>query len=72
MESQSSRSETRSEADCRVWTITGYPDSCLDFAFVTGAAGAWQASSHVIVRNGDYPDDEKTSDHRPVELVVEL
>jgi hypothetical protein len=55
-----------------VWTITGYPDSCLDFAFVTGAAGAWQASSHVIVRNGDYPDDEKTSDHRPVELVVEL
>jgi len=24
----------------------------------------------VIVRDGDVPDDETTSDHRPVELVV--
>ena len=47
-----------------------YPDNCLDFAFIAGAARAWQCSSRVIVRDGDFPDDEATSDHRPVELVV--
>ena len=47
-----------------------YPDSCLDFAFVAGVARAWQSTSRVIVRVEDFPDDETTSDHRPVELVV--
>ncbi len=30
------------------------------------------AKSRVIVREGDFPDDETTSDHRPVELRVPL
>lgn len=48
-----------------------YPDSCLDFVFVGGKAKAWIAWANVIVRPDDFPDDETTSDHRPVELIVE-
>lgn len=47
-----------------------YPDSMLDFAFVAGAAKEWSAETAVVVRPGDFPDDERTSDHRPI--VVEL
>ena len=47
-----------------------YPGSILDFGFVAGAAKDWPATSRVIVRPGDFPDDATTSDHRPVELIV--
>ena len=47
-----------------------YPGSLLDFAFVSGPAKAWQATCKVIVRPGDFPDDETTSDHRPFELLI--
>ena len=47
-----------------------YPGSMLDFAFVSGSAKAWTTSCKVIVRKGDFPDDETTSDHRPYELIV--
>jgi endonuclease/exonuclease/phosphatase family metal-dependent hydrolase len=47
-----------------------FPDSMLDFNFVAGAAKEWYAERRVIVREGDFPDDEKTSDHRPVELIL--
>jgi hypothetical protein len=50
--------------------VDDYPHSCLDFTFVVGKAKLWQSRSRVIVREGDFPDDEKTSDHRPVELVT--
>lgn len=50
--------------------VDDYPDSCLDFMFVAGKAKEWQPESRVIVRDGDFPDDETTSDHRPVELVA--
>lgn len=50
--------------------IDNYIDSLLDFSFVAGAAKTWKASSRVIVRENDFPDDEKTSDHRPVELTL--
>ena len=49
-----------------------YPDSILDFIFVAGPAQQWQAKSWVVVRPGDFPDSEETSDHRPVAAVVEL
>jgi hypothetical protein len=39
-------------------------------AFVAGTAKDCNAPSRVIVRKGDFPDDERTADHRPVELVV--
>ena len=45
-----------------------YPGSMLDFAFVTGAAKDMKWTCEVIVRDGDFPDDDKTSDHRPVVL----
>ena len=47
-----------------------FPGSMLDFAFVAGPAKEWTTSCKVIVREGDFPDDENTSDHRPFELIV--
>ena len=51
--------------------IDNYPNSCLDFTFIAGSAKRMNARSRVIERPGDFPDDDSTSDHRPVELVVE-
>jgi endonuclease/exonuclease/phosphatase family metal-dependent hydrolase len=50
--------------------IDDYPDSMLDFAFVAGPAKTWAPECVVVVRPGDFPDDEKTSDHRPIELIL--
>lgn len=50
--------------------VDNYIDSILDFSFVAGAAKTWHASSRVIVRENDFPDDDRTSDHRPVELIL--
>lgn len=47
-----------------------YPGSMLDFVFVAGPAKDWTKSCKIIVRDGDFPDDEETSDHRPYELIV--
>ena len=49
-----------------------YPDSMLDFAFVAGPAKGWDPRCQVIVRDGDFPDNMETSDHRPVELRLNL
>ncbi len=51
--------------------VNDYPNSLLDGFFVAGPAKEWQVVSRVIVRPGDFPDDESRSDHRPVELVIE-
>ncbi|MEM6655293.1 MAG: endonuclease/exonuclease/phosphatase family protein [Planctomycetota bacterium] len=51
--------------------LDNYPDSCLDFAFTSGDSFA-SASSRVIVRDGDFPDDNRTPDHRPIELTFSL
>ena len=50
--------------------VDDYPGSILDFAFVAGEAKTWSPISKVIVRGGDFPDDDQTSDHRPIELIV--
>jgi endonuclease/exonuclease/phosphatase family metal-dependent hydrolase len=49
-----------------------YPDSMLDFVFVAGAAKEWSPKSWVVVREGDFPDDWMTSDHRPMAASVML
>lgn len=49
-----------------------YPDSMLDFAFVSGPAKDWKPVCKVIVRDGDFPDDKTTSDHRPIELKMTI
>ncbi len=50
--------------------VDNYIDSLLDFSFLSGKAKTWKASSRVIVRENDFPDNDKTSDHRPVELIL--
>ncbi len=41
-------------------------NSVLDFVFASPAAQAWEATSRIIVQDGDFPDNQATSDHRPV------
>ena len=48
--------------------VDDYPGSMLDFAFVAGAAKEFKWHCDVVVREGDFPDDDKTSDHRPIVL----
>jgi hypothetical protein len=56
-------SDDRNVTDRRV---DRYPDSMLDFVFVANQAKQWQGKATVVVRPGDFPDSDKTSDHRPV------
>lgn len=42
-------------------------NSVLDFVFVGGDAQGWVSESAIIIRDGDFPDDITTSDHRPVQ-----
>ena len=46
------------------------PESLSDFVFYNGMNNL-RISAEVIVREGDYPDDDKTSDHRPVLVTIE-
>ncbi len=46
--------------------VDRYPDSLLDFVFVANQAKEWQGEVDVIVRDGDFPDSDQTSDHRPI------
>jgi endonuclease/exonuclease/phosphatase family metal-dependent hydrolase len=46
--------------------VDSYPGSILDFVFVANGAKQWMGESDVIVRPGDFPDDDRTSDHRPI------
>lgn len=39
--------------------------------FVAQVARDWRAESTVTVRPGDFPDDEQTNDHRPVEAIFD-
>lgn len=48
-----------------------FRDSMLDFIFTAKGARDWKAEARVIVRTGDFPDDERTSDHRPVEVALD-
>lgn len=48
---------------------SGWPcryDSVLDFVFAAGPAREWPAESEIAVEPGDFPDDTRKSDHRPV------
>lgn len=47
-------------------------NSVLDFIFVAGPAKTWAATSEIIVRPGDFPDDASTSDHRPVKAILQV
>lgn len=47
-------------------------NSVLDFVFVAGDAKGWGGTSEILVAPGDCPDDNQTSDHRPVKAVFQL
>jgi hypothetical protein len=49
-----------------------YPDSMLDFTFAAGLPKPSDIQSEVIVREGDFPDNEKTSDQRPIRTTFSL
>ncbi|MFN3331908.1 MAG: endonuclease/exonuclease/phosphatase family protein [Caldilinea sp.] len=49
---------------------SGWPcryNSVLDFVFTAGPAQKWRAESTIVVEPGDFPADNITSDHRPVQ-----
>lgn len=47
-------------------------NSVLDFVFAGGDAREWTATSTILVRDGDFPDNHLTSDHRPVRAHFEI
>jgi endonuclease/exonuclease/phosphatase family metal-dependent hydrolase len=47
-------------------------NSVLDFIFAAGEAQDWPATSEIVVRDGEFPDDATTSDHRPVRATFDL
>lgn len=47
-----------------------YPDSRLDFAFLKSNGKPLSAKLEIIVRPGDFPDTDATSDHRPLFLNI--
>ena len=44
-----------------------------DFVFISGFPENWKASSEIVMRPNDFPDNDETSDHRPVvaQIVIE-
>ena len=44
-------------------------NSVLDFVFVAGTASGWEAESTIVKVDGDFPDDDEKSDHRPVDCI---
>jgi endonuclease/exonuclease/phosphatase family metal-dependent hydrolase len=48
-----------------------FRDSILDFIFLAQGARDWKAESHVIIRADDFPDNSSTSDHRPIEGILD-
>lgn len=50
--------------------VDDYPDSMLSFTFT--AHCKWDTSVDIIVRDGDFPDDKSTSDHRPTLTTIDI
>jgi endonuclease/exonuclease/phosphatase family metal-dependent hydrolase len=49
-----------------------YPDSILDFIFLANLPHDGTSRSEIIVTPGDFPDNQCTSDHRPVRGIIDL
>jgi len=49
-----------------------YPDSVLDFIFFANISDPGTSRSEIIVTPGDFPDNQCTSDHRPVTGIIDL
>lgn len=46
-------------------------ESVLDFVWTAGEARTWEIETEIVVRDGDFPDDNRTSDHRPLSAVID-
>jgi endonuclease/exonuclease/phosphatase family metal-dependent hydrolase len=62
----------RTQCSLNKTTNTCKYDSVLDFVFVAHMPASWQASSEILAVPGDFPDDETTSDHRPVRAIIDF
>ena len=49
-----------------------YPDSTLDFAAYRSVTTSLKADCQIVVREGDFPDNQRTSDHRPLSIAITL
>lgn len=47
-------------------------NSVLDFIFVNSEARKWEGTSIIIKTEGDLPDDDETSNHRPVKVIFNI
>ena len=47
-------------------TSDDFPNSILDFIFLSRSASDWKSRSLIYRRAGDFPDTWRTADHRPV------
>lgn len=50
--------------------VDDFPGSMLDFAFTAGPATLWTVEAAAVVEAGDFPDDARTSDHRPIRVRI--
>lgn len=46
--------------------VDRYPDSILNLVFAANEARNWRGKSTVVLRPSDFPDSDKTTDHRPL------
>lgn len=56
--------------DNPVGTLDWNRDIIDDFVFLANTRGRLQGQSHIVVDPGDFPSDEMTSDHRPVQATL--
>jgi endonuclease/exonuclease/phosphatase family metal-dependent hydrolase len=47
-----------------------YAAAVLDFAFLADPTGVVGGASRIVVEPGDFPDDTRTPDHRPIKTVL--
>lgn len=54
------------EPEVKIKTHDSYYNSILDFIFLRDTPGTFTAISKILQKDGDFPDDNRTPDHRPV------
>lgn len=56
-------------AELTTTQCSGWPcgfNSVLDFVFTANGAQGWSANAQIVIGDGDFPDNNQTTDHRPV------
>lgn len=58
--------------DALVRTQNNRANDVQDFVFVSGLPETWSVTSEIMLRQGDFPDNDETSDHRPVVAILKI